>query len=338
MRPHLLLPALLTAVLAAPAFATDTPKEIVIEPDSLSPAPDSSSRGGKSGRHRDSEAASDSGGGGTQRGLWWEVTSTTGTKGRVFLFGAIHVASPAAYPLPSAAEKAFEKSSALVVEADVTRLSASQIAQKFRNHGNFPPGVQSLRKSLPSKCYETVAKTADEMGLAAHTLNDMKPWFAAVQLEGLEAAMAGLNPDLGIDVHFLHEAKGRKRILELEGVDAQIDLFNDLPQEQQVAMLCVTAREAKSFESDAKRMFKAWSSGDASGLASIIDETNSQDSNLKPAMDAIFTNRNKEMAEKIQKYLEGDSTYFVVVGAGHLVGSTGIPALLQTKQDSVVQH
>jgi uncharacterized protein YbaP (TraB family) len=48
-------------------------------------------------------------------------------------------------------------------------------------------------------------------------------------------------------------------------------------------------------------------------------------------MKRLLTDRNYKMAGKIEQYLTTDNTYFVVVGAGHLVGDEGIVRLLQTK-------
>ena len=43
------------------------------------------------------------------------------------------------------------------------------------------------------------------------------------------------------------------------------------------------------------------------------------------------------MASKIEGYLKTKETYFVVVGAGHLVGSKGIIQMLKEKGYSVEQ-
>ena len=42
----------------------------------------------------------------------------------------------------------------------------------------------------------------------------------------------------------------------------------------------------------------------------------------------LFDERNKQMATKIEDLLRTEKTYFVVVGAGHLVGKNGLLQLL----------
>jgi len=45
----------------------------------------------------------------------------------------------------------------------------------------------------------------------------------------------------------------------------------------------------------------------------------------------MFTDRNVKMTEKIEGYLQSEGTFFVIVGAGHLVGDDSVVSLLQKK-------
>ena len=56
---------------------------------------------------------------------------------------------------------------------------------------------------------------------------------------------------------------------------------------------------------------------------------------LAPLFKKLFTDRNLTMADKIARFLETESSYFVLVGAGHLIGDDGIVALLKEKEFSV---
>ena len=52
---------------------------------------------------------------------------------------------------------------------------------------------------------------------------------------------------------------------------------------------------------------------------------------VKAIQEAMFDERNKRMTDKISQYLQEDSSYFVVVGAGHLIGENGIVDLLSKR-------
>ena len=49
-----------------------------------------------------------------------------------------------------------------------------------------------------------------------------------------------------------------------------------------------------------------------------------QDEKLKPLFYKLFESRNNDMTDKVGAMLESGGTWFVVVGAGHLAGVTGI--------------
>ena len=61
----------------------------------------------------------------------------------------------------------------------------------------------------------------------------------------------------------------------------------------------------------------------------VIEKSLEEHPELSPILDVIIFQRNMKMAEKIKGYLSTDDTYFVVVGAAHLVGGKGIVSLLE---------
>jgi uncharacterized protein YbaP (TraB family) len=85
------------------------------------------------------------------------------------------------------------------------------------------------------------------------------------------------------------------------------------------------------------KLVKAWSSGDKEGLESIVTRSVSEDKRLVPIYEKLIYDRNRSMASKIEDYLKTKETYFVVVGAAHLVGNQGIIALLKGKEFLVEQ-
>ena len=52
----------------------------------------------------------------------------------------------------------------------------------------------------------------------------------------------------------------------------------------------------------------------------------------------LIVHRNEGFASQIQTLLKGDGTVFVAVGAGHLVGKDGVPALLEKQGYKVARQ
>ena len=54
-------------------------------------------------------------------------------------------------------------------------------------------------------------------------------------------------------------------------------------------------------------------------------------------MTKLFDDRNTAMTAKIEQFLQTPESYFVAVGAGHLVGEQGILSQLRRKNFTVEQ-
>lgn len=262
------------------------------------------------------------------KGLFWEAKSQKGT---VYLLGSVHMADKSLYPLADHIEKSFDASKALAVEADVGNIDGD-MQKKMLSMGMYTDGKTSLKTVVSPETYAEASKRAEALGFPPMAMNTLKPWMAALTLTALAAQKSGLDPQLGVDMHFLNAARtGGKTIHELEGMDFQLNLFNDFPANQQDAFLFYTAKEIGQFDKQIRQMMTAWRVGDASGLEKILKQAENDAPKMKPAMEALLTKRNIGMTDKIVGYLESGETTFVVVGAAHLVGPDGIVKLLEKK-------
>lgn len=339
--------AIILALVLTPGVSWGTGSRlIVIEPSSPPPPADqqndsdSSEKSPKSSRHgheREREHEHEQ----PIKGLFWEAHAPENhskTGGRVFLLGSIHVGNDSIYPLPPAIQKAFDSSQVLAVEVNLRPGHEKLDAARLLHAGSYAPGADySLRNRVPKDCYANVQEAANTLAIPMTRLSLMKPWMATFALESTAAALAGLNPQQGLDEHFLKLAHGHKDVDELEGLDTQIDFFNDLPKEQQAAMLCSTATELKSFKTDMERIMKAWKAGDAGALSAILDEGLKDSPDIRDALTTLITNRNTAMVQKLAPYFASTDNHFVVVGAAHLVGPGGIVKLLQDQKYIVEQ-
>jgi len=168
----------------------------------------------------------------------------------------------------------------------------------------------------------------------------MRPWLVSIMLAAGELQRLGLDPQLGIDLHFLKRAKeAGKGVLELESLEFQLELLSGFSPELQEQFLSYQIEQNDDIATVIDEMLAAWNVGDTKAIHALIHDYEKDDPSLKPAMKAFFDDRNVGMASKIVDYLKDpENTYFVVIGAGHLVGKQGVVELLRKAGDYKIEQ
>jgi len=233
------------------------------------------------------------------------------------------------YPLDEKIEKAFEQSNILGVEANINDISKMDV-QKIIESAIYS-GDETLEKHLSSEAFELVKEQLAELGTSLEAANKLRPWFLALTLTSVEIMKLGFDPTYGIDRYFLTKAKDKKKLVELESLEYQINLFSNLSEKDQELLLLYTLKDIKVLEQELDKLVKAWTAGDGEEIELIMTKSIKEDKRLIPIYERLVTERNRKMVSKIEDYLKEKETFFIIVGAGHLVGSQGIIELLKGK-------
>ena len=262
----------------------------------------------------------------SKKSFLWKVQSKTNT---VYVLGSIHYLKKEMYPLDEKIEKAFDQSNILGVEANVDHISKMDVQKLVESA--FYSGDETLEKHLSPEAFELVKKQLTQLGGSIEAANKYRPWFLALSLASIEIVKLGFDPNHGIDRYFLSKATEKKKIVELETLEYQINLFSALSEKDQELFLLYTLKDIKVLERELDKLIKAWTAGDEKGIESIITKSVKEDKKLVPIYEKLIVERNKKMISKIEEYLKEKETFFVIVGAGHLVGNQGIIELLKRK-------
>ena len=262
----------------------------------------------------------------SRKSFLWKIQSRTNT---VYVLGSLHFFKKDLYPLNQKIETAFGQSEVLVVEANINDIKKVDI-QKIMDRA-FYPANDELKNHISPEVYEQVVKETGGLGIPLELLNRQKPWFLAMTLVAIESLKLGFDPNLGIDKYFLSKAEGGKKILELESLDDQLDLLSGFSGKDQELFLLYTLKDLKVMEQELSQLTRAWTSGDTKATESILTRSISENERLSFIMEKLVYERNREMASKMEDFLRTRETYFVVVGAGHLVGDRGIIEILKAK-------
>jgi len=259
----------------------------------------------------------------------WEAQSEHNT---VYILGSVHVAKKEMYPLDMAITKAFQASDILVVEVNLKKIGLLRIAALTQEKWMYKNN-DTLRNHVSEKTFKLFREHCRKKKIPEQILVRFLPAVTAQQLGLLELAKHGFSANYGIDMNFMNKAsKQRKKIIELETIESQMDLFADIPDNIQDLMLYSSLKDFDQAIKDIKLIFKAWEKGDTEAIEKVTSRTVEEYPQLKPFWAKLTTERNKTMAAKIAEFLKGDRTYFVIVGAAHLAGKEGIIELLEAKK------
>lgn len=252
----------------------------------------------------------------------WEVTSPV-HPGKVYLLGSIHVADDRLYPLHPAIETAFEESSALVLEIVIDKVNPLDMMQYLTYKDE-----RTLESELPKDIYEKIAKMFEENNIPKYMYNKFKPWFAVITLQSDAFKGAGFTSLEGIDMYFLKKAREKKiDVLEIETLESQIQLLEDL-DEFTGDYLRSVLEDFGNPDSTMDKVLEAWKTGDDSAMEGYM-ANGSETEEFADIMEKLNFERNENMSDKIEEYLQNERVYFVVVGSAHLIGSRGVVNILK---------
>lgn len=255
----------------------------------------------------------------------WTIQKPNGAT--ITLFGSVHLLPDGESWRTKALVDAYEKADVIVLETDLTVMDEGPTQAYLAAHALNEAGV-TLSSLLSAEQKETVAKSATLVGLSLAAMESYRPWFAALQMSIANAQKQGLQSDQGVDNRIERDGKSDGKAFDyFESAREQLDVFIELPERQQVDFLVVGAQEIQDRPNEMIKLVDAWAEGDVEAIDELMNQGLAQTPEVAKL---LLDERNSRWVKKILNfYMKDRNSYLIVVGAGHLAGSEGVPAKLR---------
>jgi uncharacterized protein YbaP (TraB family) len=215
----------------------------------------------------------------------------------------------------------------VIFEVDMVAAADPVFGQRLYVAGSLPEGVTLSQILSPAQMADVSAICAT-LGVPVEGFQGLKPWFAGMLLSIIYMQAMGFDPEAGVETQL--DAAARELGKEIGALETVDDQLNALMAMDDLSVDEVMEDATKEFD-DANylpNMLKYWISGDVAGLDQVILE----DMKRFPSVyDALIVKRNANWIAPIEEMVNAGGHYFIVVGAGHLVGEDSVINMLRDK-------
>ncbi len=222
----------------------------------------------------------------------------------LWLYGTIHDAGIDA--VPAVAQKAFASAARLVTELG----DDEPDKDAYRDIARMPYGKPGIDQLLPSSDWYDLRDSL--LGVVKEDdLKRARPWYAMTLLT------THLDPSRGksMDVQFAERAHDRG--ISTDALESWEEQLGALDKVVDIAALQETIHARHEVACSSQRLRAAYDAGDSTTAEALLV--------IPQTRDVILTARNTKWLVKLETY----QSAFVAVGLGHLLGETGLPAMLQ---------
>lgn len=251
----------------------------------------------------------------------WRVDGPNGERG--WLFGTIHALERPALWRTAKLDAALRDADTIVVE--VGEVADQRSLQRIFARLSRTPGLPPVAERVDHALRERLTKVMRKAGANESSFANVETWAVALSLaRASETRDAAQN---GIDRAVLAAADGRP-VHELEGAARQLGLFDTMPEQQQRDLLNAVLRDAGAIDNESRDLARAWRRGDMKTIEAETRKGMLADPELR---EALYVGRNRGWTEQLTAMLAKGSHPFVAVGAAHMAGPEGLPAMLSAK-------
>ncbi len=236
-----------------------------------------------------------------------------------WLMGTIHALPDGIDWRTEAITQAIDDADYLILEVDNFDDSAATFSQL-----STTPDLGALAPRVAPDLREDLNAMIARSHYSAASFRDMEEWAAAIVLSQVDAPGRAAN---GVDRALLTEFSDRD-VRGFETAAVQFGAFDTLATADQRVLLEQTVRDWTGGPNERRELMAAWIAGDIERLEEATDTGIMADPELR---EALLVRRNAAWIAKLELLLRNEERPLVAVGAAHVAGPDGLPAMLEAR-------
>ena len=248
----------------------------------------------------------------------WKI-SGNGLDKPSYLFGTIHITCDAT--IETDVKKALDETTQIVLELDMD----DPAMQGKMMQGMYMKDGKTIKNLVSEEDYKAIDSLfLNNMGMSVKFMENVKPFFLTATLypKLLDCPMQSFEGELVKVAQLQNE-----EIKGLETVEDQIQVFEDIPYEDQVKDLVKSAKDNMAYDKSMfAKMMQIYKEENITAMLEMMNDENY--TTVAEHQDKLLDIRNKNWIPKIGEYAKEQPTFFGV-GAGHLAGKNGVIQLLR---------
>jgi len=262
---------------------------------------------------------------GVDRGVLWRIERDGRSS---WLYGTIHVGRGDWVRPGPTIQKALVQSDTLALELDLRDEATAQVMGQ-------PADPALLARMLSGERARRLERQNTEACVPPGTLSKLQPILQVTALAGLAGRADGLYPEFGVDETLAVSARnGNKPVVALESAAEQLKALTGESEAEEAEQVDAALDELESgkLRGQLKELADVWARSDAARLARYPEwcdclKTTAEQRLMKRLLD----DRNPNLADGIERLHFGGKRVFAAVGALHMIGPQGLPALMAAR-------
>lgn len=252
----------------------------------------------------------------------------------IYLFGTLHALPPGTAWRTAAYDRAFARADTVWFEAPLDEADPQAMSRIVDRYG-----VDRARPLSRKLAPRTLAQLQRQVDLAQ--VDHLRPWAAALMLSMKPSPGGRATIEAGADLTMIRIARAQaKPVRTFETMEDQTMIFANLSEGAELRYLADVIRERTPRRRLAPRapgetLDQAWLSGDLTRLGPEL--VGGMKASNPALYEALLKRRNLAWADALTGEMDRGGVELVNVGALHLLGEDGLPALLAKRGFEVLR-